>query len=126
MTEVTYWSGKPERIPGHPDPKVKLAKEWLEPKKQNFDTSLSLCDVRLRFEHQGEELVRELNLDTAIASAGYKSHGRFVTRETFATHEAGIVVSRNAGGQAGSVSFSLRVEGRTPVFAATITNGDTE
>ncbi|MBD2871400.1 glycoside hydrolase family 95 protein [Paenibacillus arenilitoris] len=143
MTEVTYWSGKPERTPGQEDPKGKLAlmrerffggdyaggdklaKQWLEPKKGNFGTNLSLCDVRLRFGHEGEELVRELDLETAVAAVSYKSGGQAVTRETFASHADGIVAARIAGGPAGGLSFSLRAEGRTPVFSAAVRNGDT-
>lgn len=143
MTEVTYWSGQTERIHGQPDSKAKLeqmrerffsgdykegdrlAKQWLEPKKQNFGTNLSLCDVILRFESQGEELVRELNLDTAVANVFYKSLNHAITRETFATHEAGIVVSRIGGGQAGSLSFSLRLEGRTNQFTMFLRDSDT-
>ncbi|CAM4385461.1 alpha-L-fucosidase 2 [Paenibacillus endophyticus] len=143
MTELTYWSGKPERIPGSGKGKAgleemraaffngdynegdRLAKQHLQPKKQNFGTNLSVCDVELRFGPEGEELKRELCLESAIATVSYKSEGSSFIRETFATHADGIVVSRIKGEQQGGISFSISVKGRTGHFSAIATNDDT-
>lgn len=143
MTEITYWSGKTERIPGSGSAKAdlermreqffrgdynegdRLAKQALQPKKQNFGTNLSVCDVTLRFGQQGENLIRELSLEHAIAQLSYTQSGNKITRETFATHADGIVVSRVKGEQAGAVSFSLGVKGRTGNFATVVTDEDT-
>jgi alpha-L-fucosidase 2 len=142
MTEITYWSGKTERIPGSGSPKAdlermrehffqgdynegdRLAKQALQPKKQNFGTNLSVCDVALRFGHQGDNLIRELSLENAIAQLSYTHSGYKITRETFATHADGIVVSRITSEQAGAISFSLGVQGRTGDFATVIMDED--
>jgi len=138
MTEITYWSGQVERIQGNGNPKAnleqmreqffkgnysegdRLAKQGLQPKKQNFGTNLSVCDINLRFEQQGEDLVRELSLEKAIVQTSYTSSGGKITRETFATHADGIVVSRIMSEQKGAISFSLSIQGRTGDFATTV------
>ncbi|WP_138755640.1 glycoside hydrolase family 95 protein [Paenibacillus sinopodophylli] len=142
MTELTYWSGQAERIPGNADGKAalghmreaffkgdynegdRLAKQALQPKKQNFGTNLSVCDITLQFAQDGEQLKRELCLDDAVATVTYMSEGSRFTRETFATHADGIVVSRLTGEQLGGVSFSLSVKGRTGHFSAVVKNDD--
>lgn len=143
MTEITYWSGKTERIQGIGGGKAdlermresffqgdfvegdRLAKLALQPKKGNFGTNLSVCDVILRFDQPGEQLVRELSLEDALAQVSYQTAGGQMRRETFATHADGVVVSRISGSQAGSVSFALSVTGRTSSFASAALEGDT-
>ncbi len=143
MTEVTYWSGKSERITGSPDGKAaleqmrepffkgdyaagdRLAKEFLQPKKGNFGTHLRLCDVVLRYGDQMQSVVRELNLETAVAEAAYRGSDYTIARETFASHPAGIVVSRIKGDKPGKVSFTLRLEGRTKEFTASLVDPHT-
>ncbi|GLX67630.1 hypothetical protein MU1_19750 [Paenibacillus glycanilyticus] len=137
MTEVTFWSGKPERFGGSIDAKDKLkamreaffggdyvtgdklAAEQLEPVKGNFGTNLSLCDVHIRYEDEGSELFRELDLNRAVATVKYRSAtGAVIRRETFATHADGLLVSRIKGDRAGSISLTLHIEGRTNTFDA--------
>ncbi|MGO4349991.1 glycoside hydrolase N-terminal domain-containing protein [Paenibacillus sp. MCAF9] len=143
MTEITYWSGQVERIQGNGNPKAnmeqmreqffkgnysegdRLAKQGLQPKKQNFGTNLSVCDINLRFEQQGEDLVRELSLEKAIVQTSYTSSGGKITRETFATHADSIVVSRIKSELKGAISFSLSIHGRTGDFATTAADEDT-
>ncbi|SFE61865.1 alpha-L-fucosidase 2 [Paenibacillus algorifonticola] len=143
MTELTYWSGKKERIAGNGGGKAglkrmreafykgdynegdRLAKEQLQPKKQNFGTNLSVCDMVLRFGHQSEDVIRELDMELATAAMSYSSAGHAFTREAFATNVDGIVAARFAGEQAGSVSFALRVTGRSGSFAAVVAGDDT-
>jgi alpha-L-fucosidase 2 len=143
MTEITYWSGKTERIQGIGGGKAdlermresffqgdfhegdRLAKLALQPKKGNFGTNLSVCDVILRFDQPGEQLVRELSLEDALAQVSYQTAGGQMRRETFATHADGVVVSRISGSQAGSVSFALSVTGRTNSFTSAVLEGDT-
>jgi len=142
LTEVTYWSGKSERITGSPNGKAELekmraaffggdyaagdqlAKQTLQPKKQNYGTHLSLCDVQIQYEDSAVELMRELDLDTAIAQTTYTYSGYNLVRETFASHPAGIVVSRISGKQSGKVSFTLGIEGRTSTFDVTMAGGE--
>ncbi|KQO17214.1 glycoside hydrolase family 95 protein [Paenibacillus sp. Leaf72] len=142
MTELTYWSGKKERIAGNGGGKAglnrmreafyrgdynegdRLAKEQLQPKKQNFGTNLSVCDMVLRFGHQSEDIIRELDVEQATAAMSYSSEGQTFTREAFATNVDGIVAARFAGEQAESVSFTLRVTGRSGQFAAVAVGDD--
>jgi len=143
MTEITFWSGKPERFGGAPDAKEKLktmreaffnedymlgdrlAAELLEPEKGNFGTNLPLCDILISYEDEGSELVRELDLERGVATISYRSStGAFMHRETFTTHADGVLVSRIKGDQAGSVSLKLRIQGRTTTFDARLEGPD--
>ncbi|MGO4537898.1 glycoside hydrolase family 95 protein [Paenibacillus sp. 2TAB19] len=136
MTEITFWSGKSERFGGTPDAKEKLsrmreaffrgdyvegdklAKETLQPKKGNFGTNLSLCDVLITYGHEGEDVVRELDLGTAVAAVNYRDQdGVPIQREYIASHADGLVAARIAGERKGSVSFTLRLQGRSDTFA---------
>ncbi|MDQ0113971.1 glycoside hydrolase family 95 protein [Paenibacillus harenae] len=136
MTEITFWSGKSERFGGAPNAKEKLAqmreaffrgdyaegdklaKETLQPKKGNFGTNLSLCDVLITYAHEGEGLMRELDLETAVASISYRGQDAVpIQREYFASHADGVVAARIAGERKGKVSFTLRLQGRTDTFA---------
>ncbi|RXZ81708.1 glycoside hydrolase family 95 protein [Paenibacillaceae bacterium] len=143
MTEVTYWSGQAEHIEGPTDAREKLeimrerffagdyvegdrlAKEALQPKKQNFGTNLPMCDVVFRYGREGEQLHRELNLDTAISHVAYISDDCQITRETFASHVDDIVVSRISADRSGQVSFSLRIQGNGGELKTALTNRHT-
>ncbi|MCJ8010439.1 glycoside hydrolase family 95 protein [Paenibacillus sp. KQZ6P-2] len=144
MTEITYWSGKAEVIPSQSNGKAdlekmrkyffagdyatgdRLAKQVLQPKKQNFGTNLPLCNVRFQFPPIGEaeQFVRELALDHAIAQLSYKVNGNTLRREVFATHADDIVASRLWGELPGSVSFILSIEGTTDSFITETVNGN--
>ncbi|MBB6634872.1 glycoside hydrolase family 95 protein [Cohnella thailandensis] len=135
VTESTYWSGKPERMPsrsrGKPDLErmrklffegryeegERLVGELLQPEKGNFGTNLPMADVILSFGHSAEEFARELSLDEAVARAAYRSAGVSFVRETFASHADGVLASRLRSGKPGSLSFTLRLRGRTDAFA---------
>ncbi len=111
ITELTYWSGKTERIAGNGAGKAglqrmreaffrgdynegdRLAKEQLQPPKRNFGTNLSVCDVVLHFGHSGTDVVRELDLEQATASMTYS-----VPDQRSSVHDA----AGFAGGQAGA------------------------
>lgn len=143
LTEVTFWSGKPERFGGSADAKQKLsvmreaffngdyvlgdrlAAEQLEPEKGNFGTNLSLCDILITYRDEGSQLVRELDLERAVAAVSYRSGtGAMMRRETFATHADGVLASRIRGSQAGSVSLTLQMRGRTDTFDAWLEGTD--
>lgn len=144
MTEVTFWSGKPERFGGSQDPKEKLsvmreaffsgdyvlgdklAEEQLEPKKGNFGTNLSLCDILITYgDNDGGDLIRELDLEKAVATVSYQSDsGAVIRRETFATHADGVLVSRIKNDRLGSVSLTLRLSGRTNTFDTWLEGSD--
>ncbi|QGQ97242.1 glycoside hydrolase family 95 protein [Paenibacillus psychroresistens] len=143
MTELTYWSGKAERTISHSNGKVDLehmreqffagnykqgevlAKQALEPEKGNFGTNLSVCELLLQFEHQGEDLVRELDISNALATMAYKVNGKSHKRETFASHVDRVVVSHLSSEGAAGVSFTLGIEGSTEHFESWIEHGDT-
>ncbi|MFC5652951.1 glycoside hydrolase N-terminal domain-containing protein [Paenibacillus solisilvae] len=136
ITEVTYWSGQSESITSHSNGKADLgqmreyffagdyergdalAKRALQPKKQNFGTNLPMCDITLQFGHQGEDLVRELDLDQAGINTSYMSGRNKITREVFASHADHMIASRIRGEEAGGISFALRIVGRTEEFEA--------
>ncbi|TXK80385.1 glycosyl hydrolase family 95 catalytic domain-containing protein [Paenibacillus sp. N3.4] len=136
MTELTFWSGKSEPIPSHSKGKDDLdrmrqhffsgdytkgeevAKQILQPEKMNFGTNLTLCDIIWQFEHEGEAFTRELSLDQAIVRVSYKVNGNTFTREIFASHADGIVAAKLSSTQAGGISFSLGIEGRTDNFTS--------
>ncbi|MDQ0877229.1 hypothetical protein QFZ77_005888 [Paenibacillus sp. V4I3] len=134
MTEVTYWSGKTERIESHSRGKAdldqmrqhffagdykrgeELAQLALQPKKQNFGTNLQMCHLILNVEHQGKDLQRVLNLENAIFHISYSVNGNNFTREIFASHADDIVASRFWSEHKGGISFTLGMEGQTENF----------
>ncbi|RKP54337.1 glycoside hydrolase family 95 protein [Cohnella endophytica] len=143
MTESTYWSGKPERTPSRSRGKADLERmrqlffagdfesgerlvgELLQPEKGNFGTNVALCDMRLRFGHSESRFVRELSLEEAIVSVSYESEGVKYEREIFASHAHGIVASLLRCDEAGALSFSLELEGRSESFSVRESeNGD--
>jgi alpha-L-fucosidase 2 len=143
VTETTFWSGKPEPVNARDSAKddlermrqyffagdfkrgEALAQEALQPPKGNFGTNLPLCDVTLRFGHQGADYVRELSLNDAIALVSYRSGRNTYKREVLASHPDGILASRIWSEQAGGVSFSLAVDGRTNTFRSWTEGHDT-
>jgi alpha-L-fucosidase 2 len=149
MSETTYWSGQtdPEPAPGNGkaalaemrqhffagdyDAGDRLAKQHLQPKKQNFGTNLGLCELVIDFAGQeqksGETGVfrRELDLTNAIAGAVYQADGTTLHREIFASHADDLVAARIWSDQPGGVSFTLGLEGGTESFTAVAVNGNT-
>ncbi|OCT12903.1 alpha-L-fucosidase [Paenibacillus pectinilyticus] len=143
ITEVTYWSGEPESLPNQSKARANLdqmrehffagdykggdalAKQSLQPKKGNFGTNLTVCDVKLTFDHSGDELVRELDLDNACMHTGYTSNGNSISREAWASHPDGILASRISSEQPGGLSLSVQILGRTDHFTAVVINDDT-
>ncbi|MCY9670344.1 glycoside hydrolase family 95 protein [Paenibacillus alginolyticus] len=134
MTEVTYWSGKTERIESQSKGRAdldqmrehffagdykrgeELAQRALQPKKQNFGTNLQMCNLLLNVEHQGEDLQRVLNLENAIFHTSYSVNGNNFTREIFASHADHIMASRFWSENEGSITFALGIEGLTDHF----------
>lgn len=143
VTETTFWSGKREPVAVRDSAKADLermrgyffagdfhrgealAREALQPRKGNFGTNLPLCDVNLHFGHLGEDYVRELSLDDAIAQVTYRSGGNTFKREVLASHPDGILASRIWSDQAGGVAFSLDISGKTDTFRSRPEGGDT-
>lgn len=143
MTEVTYWSGKPELTPSRSKGREdlnqmrehffagdykrgeQLAEQVLQSEKGNFGTNLSLCDIKLQFDHQGEDYVRELNLDHAIVNSSYRINGNMFNREVFASNVDGIVASRIWSEHTAGVSFTLGIEGRTEAFTGRLEGPNT-
>ncbi|RED61827.1 glycoside hydrolase family 95 protein [Cohnella lupini] len=140
MTELTYWSGQAERTPsaskgradldrirqpffaGNYKQGEELASQLFQPEKGNFGTNLHICDILLQFEHQGEDFVRELDLDHALVRKTYNVNGMAVSREVLATHVDSVVASRLWSEHKGGISFSLGISGSTPSFASSLTN----
>ncbi|CAI6022849.1 glycoside hydrolase family 95 protein [Cohnella sp. JJ-181] len=136
LTEVTYWSGKPEETPFAPRDKADLeslrslfwkgdfaagearAAELLQSEKGNFGTNMPMCDLILEFpEAYGGAPTRELDLETALY--GFAGGGEAgMRREALASHADGVIAARLRSGRAGGTSFTLRLEGRTERFAS--------
>lgn len=136
MTEVTYWSGRPERVVSAFKGKAdlerirqhffsgnfaegdRLAKELLQPQKPNFGTNLPLCELKFAYKATGTvtDFIRELLLDQAISRVSYQLDGAVVNREVFATQAGDIVASRIWADRPGMVSFTLGIEGSTEAF----------
>ncbi|GGG68429.1 glycoside hydrolase family 95 protein [Paenibacillus radicis (ex Gao et al. 2016)] len=134
ITELTYWSGKQEPIPSGSTGKEdltrlrqyffeddyqegeKAAQQLLQPSKGNFGTNLPVCDVVLEFANEGEKVVRELNLESAIATTTYEHKGTAIHRELFASHADGVIVCRLWSDLPEGISFSVRLNGKTDFF----------
>lgn len=149
MSEVTYWSGQQEAIPGNEGGKAaleemrklffagdyaggdRLAKQYLQPKKPDFGTHLGLCELVIQFAglevrtDAGESFRRELDLNQAIVQTVCEAGGTWLKREVFASHADDIVASRVWSGKPGKVSFTLRLEGITKSFTSVSVNEDT-
>ncbi|WP_416297513.1 glycosyl hydrolase family 95 catalytic domain-containing protein [Paenibacillus illinoisensis] len=144
MSEVTYWSGQADPEPalaggkralehmrrqfysGNYDEGDRLAKQYLQPDKQNFGTNLGLCKVVMQFAELSPDRTledsfrRELDLNLALAKAAWRNKDTTVYREVFASHADDLIVSRVWSDRSGGVSFSLRLEGDTGSFRTTI------
>ncbi|MEK4435108.1 glycoside hydrolase family 95 protein [Paenibacillus sp. FSL K6-2862] len=144
MSEVTYWSGQADPEPaltggkraleemrrqfysGNYDEGDRLAKQYLQPDKQNFGTNLGLCKVVIQFAEQAPERTleesfrRELDLNLALAKAAWRNKDATVYREVFASHADDLIVSRVWSDRSGGVSFSLRLEGDAGSFRSII------
>ncbi|MFF2089266.1 glycoside hydrolase N-terminal domain-containing protein [Paenibacillus sp. NPDC058174] len=134
ITELTYWSGKQEPIPSHSSGKDDLARlrqyffeddyqggeqaaqQLLQPSKGNFGTNLPVCDVVLEFVNEGDKVVRELNLESAIATTIYEHKGTKIHRELFASHADGVIACRLWSESPEGISFSVRLNGKTEFF----------
>lgn len=140
LTEVTYWSGRPEEPRSETGGKAALeamrekffagdyeageqfARATLEPPKGNFGTHLTLADLEIKFDAAGEEEAdgfrRSLNLEEAVVSHTYSRNGCSFIREAFASHPADVLISRLTSGEPGGLSFKLALNGRTPLFSS--------
>lgn len=149
MSEVTFWSGRAEAVPGHGRGKAalaemrerffagdyaagdRLAKQYLMPVKPNFGTHLGLCRITLDFAdiHKprvaGDDFRRELDLGQALARSVTRTEGGWLKRELFASHPGDIVAARIWGESPASVSFTLKLEGITESFEAWAAAPDT-
>ncbi len=140
LTEVTYWSGRPEEprsetggkaaleamrerfFAGDYEAGEQLARATLEPPKGNFGTHLTLADLEIKFVPAGEGAIegfrRSLDLEEAIVSLEYGRNGALYKREAFATHAADVIVSRFVSEEPGGLTFELSLNGRTPLFSS--------
>ncbi|MHA6531378.1 glycoside hydrolase family 95 protein [Paenibacillus sp. BAC0078] len=151
MSEVTYWSGQTDPEPastggkdvlteirqhffaGDYETGDRLAKQYLQPQKQNFGTNLGLCEVVIDFAGQGQRsgeagsFRRELDLTNAVAGAVYEGNGATLHREVFASHADHLVASRIWSDHPGGVAFALGLEGGTESFTVlTVDDGTLE
>ncbi|WP_039838663.1 glycoside hydrolase N-terminal domain-containing protein, partial [Paenibacillus sonchi] len=141
ISEATYWSGQPDPEPafaggkdvleemrrhffaGDYEAGDRLAKRYLQPKKQNFGTNLGVCEVVIAFAEQNQEsgeagsFRRELDLTSAVAGAVCQGNGSTLYREVFASHADHLVASRIWSGHPGGVSFTLGLKGGTASFS---------
>ncbi|MDG0812320.1 glycoside hydrolase family 95 protein [Cohnella rhizosphaerae] len=136
LTEVTYWSGKPEETPFAPRNKADLealrgafwrgdyaageerAAELLQSEKGNFGTNMPMCDLIVTFT---DAIVgafkRELDLETALYAFACEDRTG-IRREALASHADGVIAGSLASAGPGGVSFALALEGRTDRFAS--------
>ncbi|MFD2333038.1 glycoside hydrolase N-terminal domain-containing protein [Cohnella sp. GCM10020058] len=137
LTEVTYWSGKPEEAPFAPRDKADLealrshfwngdyaageerAAALLQSEKGNFGTNMPMCDLIVEFPDAcGGGVTRELDLETAIY--GFLCEDRTaIRREALASHPDGVIAGSLTSATPGGVSFTLALEGRTERFTCT-------
>ncbi|MGF9695406.1 glycoside hydrolase family 95 protein [Paenibacillus sp. MABNR03] len=149
MSEVTYWSGQTDPEPafeggkaaleemrrhfyaGNYDEGDRLAKQYLQPKKQNFGTNLGLCEVVIHFaekspDHmEAESFRRELDLNQALVKTVWRNNNATLNREVFASHVDDLVASRVWSDASGGVSFTLGLEGGTESFQCAVLNDGT-
>lgn len=171
MNEVTFWSGREELIPGPYGGKEalqqmrrhflagefaegdRLAKQYLQPKKPNFGTNLSLFELVWSFEIPGDAAAgeerknreasdewtvrqdgqqeepapfrRELDLDSAVVLTEYRMDGYSLFREVIASHADDVIAARIWSGQPEGVSFALGTAGGNDSFTVSQVNGDT-
>ncbi|WP_343221957.1 glycoside hydrolase family 95 protein [Paenibacillus tritici] len=149
MTELTYWSGQADPEPAPARGKAvleemrrhfmngdykegdRLAKQHLQPGKQNFGTNLRLCEVVIEFVEQGQQpgetghFRRELDLTAAVAGAVYHGRSGALHREVFASHAGNLVASRIWSSQPGTVSFTLSLVKGTEEFTVAAADGGT-
>ncbi|OZJ02480.1 hypothetical protein BZG36_05142 [Bifiguratus adelaidae] len=139
FTDITFWSGQPEPSPegyggregldevrskyfadDHAGGK-KLAEKFLQPKKQNFGTNLTVAKVHLELEHQGSpgEFKRTLNLDKATATTQYRVNGYNHYRETWISHPQQVLVSRLSTDAPKGISLVLSLTGENDEFTVT-------
>jgi alpha-L-fucosidase 2 len=135
MNEVTYWSGQPERTPGRSEGKAdlervrqhffrgeytqgeKLAEALYQSEERNFGTHLQLCDIQLEFMCGCPgKTVRELDLERALVLHESHMPDNVIAREMFASHVDQVVAARISSRQAGRLSFTLSLAGKTDVF----------
>lgn len=155
MSEVTYWSGQSDPEPvdsggkaaleamrghffsGDYEAGDRLAKQHLQPEKQNFGTNLGLCEVVIDFADMlpGQQqpgdfessglFRRELNLTNAVAGAVFQNGDAALHREVFASHAGNLVASRIWSSRPGAVSFTLSLVNGTESFTAAAADGGT-
>lgn len=157
MSEVTYWSGQTDPAPASGGGKAaleemrrhffsgdyeggdRLAKQYLQPEKQNFGTNLGLCEVVIEFAEQEQEqeqeqeleaedaglFRRELDLTNAVAGAVYQGKSAALHREVFASHAGNLLASRIWSSLPGGVSFTLSLVNGTESFTAAAVDGGT-
>ncbi|KOY13322.1 glycoside hydrolase family 95 protein [Paenibacillus xylanivorans] len=142
LSEVTFWSGQIDLEPpsvggkatleemrrhffsGNYNEGDRLAKQHLQPQKQNFGTNLGLCEVVIDFAEESPDLGeggrfrRELDLTCAVAGAVREGDGTKLYREVFASHADDLVASRIWSDVPGGVSFTLGLKGGTESFKA--------
>jgi alpha-L-fucosidase 2 len=139
MSEVTFWSGQAEAVPGNGRGKEaleemraaffagdyergdRLAKQSLMPVKSNFGTHLGLCRITLDFadvkpDPAGENFRRELDLSQALVRSFSEAEGGLLKREVFASHPGDVLAARIWRQSPERVSFTLTLQGITETF----------
>jgi len=149
MNEVTFWSGQEDVVPIPPTYSGKkelqrmrdyffvgdyvggdrLAKQYLQPEKQNYGTNLELCKVVISFEGfdgkaDEDSFSRQLDLTDAIARSVSQVNRIGLSREVFASHADDLVAARIWSDAPGGVSFTVGLEGGTESFTVGYLNED--
>ena len=145
LNEDTIWSGPPE-YDFNPDTPglVAEARELIRQKRYSEATRfieekiLLTRDECQAYQTAGDMLIdfdlpaadhsryrRSLSLAEAVARVDFTSGGVGYSRESFASHPAGVICVSLAASQEGSLSFSIRLESPMPYFRTETISDDT-
>lgn len=123
LNEDTLWAGAP-RDWNNPGARAVLLRVREALFRDDFEQANELCkqmqgpftqpyltlgDLYLNFDHEGEVSAyeRDLDLDRAVASVRYTAGGVNFTRETFCSYPDQVLVMRLTSDHPGAVSFSV-------------------
>ncbi|HXW06794.1 MAG TPA: glycoside hydrolase family 95 protein [Vicinamibacterales bacterium] len=142
LNEESLWMGGPQErdnpealshlpevrrllFAGRPREANAVAERRLMGRPHRLPSYQTLGEMRLTFDHEVpiSEYRRELDLDTATARVSYRAGDTRITRETFASHPAQVIVTRISADRPGGATVSVWIE-RLQDAATAIAGGD--
>jgi alpha-L-fucosidase 2 len=139
LNEDSLWAGAP-RDRNNPAARAALLRVREALFQNNFEQANELCkqmqgpftqpyltlgDLYLNFDHEGEvsDYERELDLERAVTSVRYTAGGVTFTREAFSSCPDQVLVMRLTSDRPGALSFSVKLE--SPLRARSEARGGT-